>query len=140
MNGSSFIPLSIITAFLIITVIFYKFRNKDVKKEINNTLIDYKTLFLLGIIWVPVGVVLKNWALIGLGFVFLFVSIINKEKWNHNSEIDYGKNKKIKMIISMFIGIVMLLVVFIYFKYLSGRLLNKEELSLLKIILENKFV
>ncbi len=140
MNESSIIPLSIITVFLIIAVIFYKLRNTDVKKEMKNTLIDYKTLFFFGIIWVPVGVVLKNWGLIGLGFVFLFTGIVNRKKWNIDDEMHNEKSKKVKMIISIIIGLIMLMVVFIYFKYLSSRLLNKEEISLLKIILENKFV
>lgn len=136
----SIIPIAIITVFLIVSLIFYKYRNKNVKKDIKNTLIDYKTIFIMGIIWIPVGVVLKNWGLIGFGFVLLSFSMVNKSKWNNDKDKEVKEISKLKIFISLSIGIIMLLVVYGYFKHLSNRLMTNEEVSLLKIYLENRLV
>lgn len=48
--------------------------------------IDYRSLFVMGLIWAAVGIVIKNWPFAGLGGLFVIVSLINKNKWEKNKK------------------------------------------------------
>lgn len=68
--------------------------------------VDYYSLFLIGLIWVAVGIPLKNSALWIVGVVFFIIGLANKEKWKKN-RTDWKKvTKRQKKI--LYIAIVML--------------------------------
>ena len=46
--------------------------------------VDYYSLFIIGVIWVAVGILLNNSALWILGFVFFVIGLANKDKWKKN--------------------------------------------------------
>lgn len=50
---------------------------------------DYKTMYTMGLVWVPVGVVFfvlwGNVAFLGLGLVFFAAGYANKDKWQANA-------------------------------------------------------
>ena len=46
--------------------------------------VDYYSLFIIGVIWVAVGILLNNSALWILGFVFFAIGLANKDKWKKN--------------------------------------------------------
>ncbi|MCX6815875.1 MAG: hypothetical protein NT120_03415, partial [Candidatus Aenigmarchaeota archaeon] len=45
---------------------------------------DYRMLFVLGIIWIAVGVHLANYALLVVGLILFVVGLNNKNKWHAN--------------------------------------------------------
>jgi len=70
------ILLILIIIFILITVYSYKIKNK-IKT-------DFRNLFNVGLIWVVIGVIIKNYILGILGVLFLIVAILNHKKWNEN--------------------------------------------------------
>ena len=42
---------------------------------------DYRNLFIIGICWFPLGIVINMPVFWGMGFVFMAVGLINKDKW-----------------------------------------------------------
>lgn len=53
--------------------------------------IDYRTLFILGCIWLALSLPAKNYLLTLVGAVYIIFALINKKKW---SEIDKVKWKE----------------------------------------------
>ena len=46
--------------------------------------VDYYSLFIMGIIWLAVGIPLDNSALWILGIIFFVIGLANKDKWKKN--------------------------------------------------------
>jgi hypothetical protein len=42
---------------------------------------SYKTFFIIGITWLPFGIVLDNSALTAMGAVFAVAGLVNRDKW-----------------------------------------------------------
>ena len=42
---------------------------------------DYKTLFIIGIAWIPIGIATENYAFLAIGIVFMVLGLKNKSKW-----------------------------------------------------------
>ncbi|MFH0951428.1 MAG: Gmad2 immunoglobulin-like domain-containing protein [bacterium] len=66
--------------------------------------IDYRTLFIMGICWLPVGIVMDSIILWGLGIVLVIVGLGNKKRWAQSTkwqDLPSGQRnfKKIVMII-----------------------------------------
>jgi len=63
--------------------------------------IDYYSWFIIGIIWIPIGIATGNHFLWILGLAFIIVSLINKDKWEKNRRIwkNIDKNERRLMII-----------------------------------------
>ncbi len=43
---------------------------------------DYYGIFIIGLIWLPIGLLMKNPGLGIIGIGFLILGLVNKEKWN----------------------------------------------------------
>ena len=52
-----------------------------VKRKGDLSTTDYRVFFVLGLIWLPMGIATDNPGLWGLGAVFLFVGLANRDKW-----------------------------------------------------------
>ena len=73
--------------------------------------VDYYSLFLMGIIWLAVGIPLDMTALWALGVVFFIIGLANKDKWKKN-RTDWKKiTKKQKNILYISIAMLFLLLV-----------------------------
>jgi ABC-type amino acid transport system permease subunit len=70
------ISILIALILLVLAVIWAKKNNKRPT--------DYYTFFIIGLIWTVFGIPLKNYALSGMGVVFLVVGLVNKDKWEKN--------------------------------------------------------
>jgi hypothetical protein len=46
---------------------------------------NYKALFLIGVTWLPIGLATENTALWSMGFIFLLLGLINKNKWGQET-------------------------------------------------------
>jgi hypothetical protein len=71
-----YIIIGIGTLLALLLVVFLIFKKKGLR-----TKTDYRTLFIIGIVWLGAGVPAKNYALSAMGLVFLILGIINKDKW-----------------------------------------------------------
>lgn len=72
---------------------------------------DYYTFFIMGIIWIPVGIATDNSVFTIMGFVFMAVGLANKDKWkkHHPSWKQLGKEeRRLKIIIIGLLGLVVL--------------------------------
>jgi putative Mn2+ efflux pump MntP len=91
---------------------------------------DYRTLFIIGVIWIPFGVALNNMAMWGLGLVFMISGLVNKKKWEKPKKWNElsPAEKKIKR--TLFWTAMLLLVVSIamYF-YVDGVVRNKTSVN-----------
>jgi len=102
--------LGIIVVLLGVFLWNWKKSNKEFKP-------DYYTLFIMGMIWFPLGIPLKNYFLSVMGLVFFAVGLANKDKWKENrknwNDLN-DKEKKQRMLIMSILGIVVL-VGFLFF-------------------------
>ena len=55
--------------------------------------VDYYSLFLMGVIWIAVGIPLDMTVLWALGIVFFIAGVVNKDKWKKN-RMDWKKVTK----------------------------------------------
>jgi len=55
---------------------------------------DYRTLFMLGIIWFPLGMILDNFFFFILGMAYVVIGLANKDKWRE-AKPPRGKQKMI---------------------------------------------
>jgi hypothetical protein len=78
---------------------------------------DYYTFFIMGIIWLAVGIPLDNSALFIMGLVFMAVGLANKNKWKKKQKTWSKMNKKERkiMVILILIGLVLLVLGMITF-------------------------
>ena len=92
--AQSFLPtiLMVVIALLIIFLaIAFVIRRKKGKIPT-----DYYNLFVIGIIWLIIGVPMKNYVLSGLGLIFTVVGLTHKKKWQKNRRTweDLSKSEK----------------------------------------------
>jgi hypothetical protein len=83
-----FIILFIIIGIIITLIFFKKKENGRINKEI-----DYKAFYLIGIIWIPVGIVFMitinltiGIASIGMGTAYMAIGLSNRDKWERKNE------------------------------------------------------
>lgn len=86
-------------------------KNKELKRIPN-----YKALFTIGVIWLPIGVASKNPGLWGMGLVFLIAGLANRDKWGQDtkwSDIS-PSTKKIKIAVIVGLSVLLLLGIVYY--------------------------
>ena len=71
--------LLITVAVLIALVGVFAFRAKGSQSHFPK----YQVLFILGLTWIPIGLVNPDSALWMMGVVFVAVGLANRKKWNH---------------------------------------------------------
>jgi len=72
---------------------------------------DYYTFFIMGIIWLPVGIAIKNYGLALGGLILMIFGLLKKDEWklkqrNWNKMNSY--QKKILILIRIFLGLLVL--------------------------------
>jgi hypothetical protein len=80
---------------------------------------NYRALFAMGIIWLPVGIAMGNPGLWGMGFVFLIIGLVNRDKWGEErkwSDLS-PTERRIKLV--LLFGLTLLLIVGIAFYFLT---------------------
>jgi len=106
------IAVLVVLAILAILVLFYR------KKYKART--DYYSLFMIGIVWIAIGVPLKNFFLWGLGLVFMIAGLAHKNEWKkgHKTWKQLSKKEqKMKMTIMIILGVVLLVGVLLFFLF-----------------------
>ena len=91
------------------------------KKE--NRKPDYYAFYIIGIVWVAAGIPLKNYALAVMGFVFMIIGIVNKDKWKANRQ-DWksltGNERKLRIYIILIMGILLLVGLVVFYLFWKG--------------------
>lgn len=70
--------------------------------------VDYYSLFVMGIIWLPFGLIIKNNIFTVLGLVFLLTGLMHKKDWKKNRKT-FSKMDKFEKRITIAILIIGLL-------------------------------
>jgi hypothetical protein len=118
MEGSYlWVFLTILIVILILGFIFVLFLIKNKKKR----KIDYYNLFIIGIMWVPLGIALGIYVFSLVGIVFLIFGFANKDKWETNRRTfnNLDKSEKRVMIFSLIFLFVLLIGGIIAFLFLK---------------------
>lgn len=101
-----FVMLAILGLVLVLAVVFALQILK--KKEVHEP--DYYVFFVIGITWIPLGIVLENFAFIGMGVLFMIVGLKNKDKWKKKKFSKLSSNQR-KLKLALLIGLVLLVLV-----------------------------
>lgn len=90
--------LMVVIALLIVGLLVIVFARYKKGEEMST---DYRTLFILGIIWLPTGVTIGNYGLSAMGLVFFIVGAVNKDKWREPTKwADLSESdRRMKMIL-----------------------------------------
>lgn len=92
-------------------------------QKINKRPTDYYNLFIIGIIWLPIGIVMDYNAFLMLGLIFTLIGIANKDKWKKN-RVHWGdytdEEKKFHKIMIGALSVLVLIGVVVF--YLSGQI------------------
>ena len=111
--------LILLIALAVLAILAFKTRGK--KRPI-----DYYSWFTIGIVWLVVGIPLKNYALSLVGAVFMIISLVHRKEWKKNREANRWENLTKKerkfrlwlMIITLLLGIIVAAgIVFIIVRY-----------------------
>jgi uncharacterized membrane protein len=76
----------------------------------NKRPVDYYNLFIIGLIWLIIGIPTKNTTLLILGFAFALSGIVNKNKWKKNRR-DWSKLKDSEKKVVIFLMVLMSILV-----------------------------
>ena len=84
-----FIVIGLIVIGLVI-VLYSQFKKEKIKP-------NYRLFFILGMTWVPLGVVFykttRNIGFLIMGVIFLIIGLINKDKWEETVVVSPQKRK-----------------------------------------------
>ena len=93
MNTNLSIDLFIVIGLIVIglvIVLYSQFKKEKIKP-------NYRLFFILGMTWVPLGVVFykttRNIGFLIMGVIFLIIGLINKDKWRETVIVNPQKRK-----------------------------------------------
>jgi hypothetical protein len=101
MLARGWIMIAIAIAILVLGILFIISSLVSKKKR----KADYYNLFIMGIIWIAIGIPLRNNLLVALGIVFGIVGLVHKKEWKKNRK-EYkwaGLNKYEKILAVVFV-------------------------------------
>ena len=107
------ISISVVIGLIVVGLaIIFAVRNKGKKVEP-----DYRTFFILGITWLPLGIATDNNAFLFMGIVFMVLGLVNKDKWNKEKKFSElsKKEQKTRIILITVAGLLVLLGLVTYF-------------------------
>lgn len=113
----SIIIALIIVVLAIASIYFFKRRSEQ---ETN-----YKVLFSVGLVWLPLGMATKNYTFSIIGLVFVIIGLVNKSKWkDKKSWSDLSASQKKLNLILMIILTVLLILGFVSFTLINNNLIG----------------
>lgn len=85
--------------------------------------LNYFSMFIIGVMWIPAGIIGKNIFLLVLGGIATVVGLINVKKWKKNrrkwKDLN-DKEKKINIILIALLGAMFLFMIGMYILFLIG--------------------
>lgn len=112
---SVWLILAVIIVLGVIAAIYaYKNRGK--------TRPDYYTFFVMGVVWLIIGIPFKMWLLATMGAIFAAIGLINKDKWKTNRRTWKDlSNKEKRFKISLIIILSLLVIAGLVFYLLADK-------------------
>ena len=82
MMQTSFIAVIIAVVFVLSIGVFYVVRNRGLETRVD----DYRTFFIMGAVFIPIGIATDNYVFSILGLVFMILGATNRDKWRNTQE------------------------------------------------------
>ncbi len=101
----NFPPILLIVFGLLLVFAFFLLKSKE-RPEPN-----YRALFALGFAFLPVGIALENYLFSLLGFAYIAIALVNKDKWKEHKPPEGGQ--KILIIGLLVVTLLLVLLTFI---------------------------
>jgi uncharacterized membrane protein YidH (DUF202 family) len=101
------ILITIVTALIVFGLaIVFAFKMKEKKQEP-----DYRTFFILGVTWIPLGIATENYAFCVIGVAFMIIGLLNKDKWKEPVKFSKLKpeQRRYKILVMVSLGLLVLL-------------------------------
>ena len=107
----------VVLVILLLAAIAWMFFGRKKKHEV-----DYYALFILGIIWLPIGALIENYTFVAIGAVLTLVGILNKSRWRTNRKYVNKMGDRERLVITIVTGLLVLgvlasIIVLIFNKY-----------------------
>ena len=77
----------------------------------NNLKVDYRAVFYIGLLWIPVGFVLERSVFVFLGLVFIVIALLNRRCWGKCNQCSSSSSSGVVL---RKLGLFMLLMVILY--------------------------
>ena len=82
---------------------------------------DYYTFFIIGLVWLPLGIVTGNSTFWVLGTLFFVIGLANKSKWKKQKSWNkLSKKEKRLIFLSIFIGLLFLMLGMVFFSLVKS--------------------
>ncbi len=82
MMQTSFIAIILAIVLVLSLGVFYVVRNRGLETRVD----DYRTFFIMGAIFIPIGIATDNYAFSIIGLVFMILGATNRDKWRNTQE------------------------------------------------------
>jgi len=109
-----YLILSIIIGLVVVALLVWFIVDPKKRKEAFKP--NFRTFFIIGMIWLPAGIAMNNLALWGLGLVFLIAGLVNRNKWKEErkwSDLSPSE-KRIKIVLLMVVSLLVLITLGVY--------------------------
>lgn len=106
---STFPIISISILLILVVLLGVLFIVRRQKGDMPET--DYRVFFILGIVWLPLGIATDNPGFWGMGAIFLIVGLANRDKWQEAPMMSSLTASKSKSQLVVLIGLAVLLTV-----------------------------
>ena len=103
----------IVAVLIALAIVFIYWARKG---KINTDEVDYKTYFIIGMCWFPLGIAMDNAVFWIMGLVFLGIGLMNRKKWGKKVKLT-KKQMKIRSWIMSGLLIALVLGVLVLFLY-----------------------
>lgn len=86
---------------------------------------DYYTFFIIGLVWLPLGIATGNSTFWILGIVFFVVGLANKGKWKKKKSWNrLSKKEKRLIFLSISIGLLLLILGMVFFSLIKAGIIG----------------
>ena len=106
MAANPWILISVLVLLIILGVIAFFMRKKEKQP------IDYYNWYIIGLVWLPLGIIFQMHFFFILGLVFMGVGLANKDKWKANRRTRKDmtpEQRKFQMILIIALGVLLVL-------------------------------
>ncbi len=106
----------IILGFLLLALVLYLLKKKNIKDDKPN----FKVLFIVGITWIPLGIITKNPGFLVGGLALTIIGFLKRDQWRKEkkwSELSPAEKKfKLAIIVLLALMVVAGVVTFLMYK------------------------
>lgn len=104
--------VAVTIALLLVSVFVLK--SSDGKRKI-----DYRTLFILGVVWIPIGLAIGNHIVWIIGLALLTIGLMKKDKWEKQKPLSELDTSERKLRVALLIGLSLFLIAGVIFYFLN---------------------